>query len=174
MRIPFAVPCRRHPLALAPLLPRAELLVVTPPSLPASRVARRAVSMARNNYLRVIGVVENLSSYVAPDGSNHEIFGSGGGEFLAHESGVPLLGKIPIEPAGAQGGDDGKPGEVQLGHIDASAAPPSPAARAFGELARLVATEVSPPIEMAGCTAHFGPVDLETMRIPGETVVQLT
>jgi ATP-binding protein involved in chromosome partitioning len=81
---------------------------------------------------------------VAPDGSNHEIFGSGGGEFLAHESGVPLLGKIPIEPAVAQGGDDGKPVALQLSHIDASAAPPSPAARAFGELARLVATEVSP------------------------------
>ena len=161
-------------MGLAHLLPRAEMLVVTTPSLAASRVARRAVSMARNNYLRVIGVVENLSSYVAPDGSNHEIFGSGGGEFLAHESGVPLLGKIPIEPAVAQGGDDGKPVALQLSHIDASAAPPSPAARAFGELARLVATEVSPPIEMAGCTAHFGPVDLETMRIPGETVVQLT
>ena len=161
-------------MGLARLLPRAEMLVVTTPSLAASRVARRAVSMARNNYLRVIGVVENLSSYVAPDGSNHEIFGSGGGEFLAHESGVPLLGKIPIEPAVAQGGDDGKPVALQLSHIDASAAPPSPAARAFGELARLVATEVSPPIEMAGCTAHFGPVDLETMRIPGETVVQLT
>ena len=54
--------------------------------------------------------------------------------------GVPLLGKIPIEPAVAQGGDDGKPVALQLSHIDASAAPPSPAARAFGELARLVAT----------------------------------
>ena len=81
-------------MGLARLLPRAEMLVVTTPSLAASRVARRAVSMARNNYLRVIGVVENLSSYVAPDGSNHEIFGSGGGEFLAHKSGVPLLGNL--------------------------------------------------------------------------------
>ena len=47
--------------------------------------------------------------------SVHEIFGSGGGDYLAHEAGVPLLGKIPIEQAVATGGDDGKPVALQLG-----------------------------------------------------------
>ena len=159
-------------MGLARLLPRAELLVVTTPSVAASRVGRRAVSMARKNYLRVIGVVENLSHYVAPDGSVHEIFGSGGGDYLAHEAGVPLLGKIPIEQAVATGGDDGKPVALQLGATrpgsgNDPAIGPGPAALAFGALARLIATEVSPPIEMTGCTAHIA------QPVPSETAVQI-
>ncbi len=130
------------------------------------------VSMARKNYLRVIGVVENLSHYVAPDGSVHEIFGSGGGDYLAHEAGVPLLGKIPIEQAVATGGDDGKPVALQLGATrpgsgNDPAIGPGPAALAFGALARLIATEVSPPIEMTGCTAHIA------QPVPSETAVQI-
>ena len=167
-------------MGLARLLPRAELLVVTTPSVAASRVARRAVSMARKNYLRVIGVVENLSHYVAPDGSVHEIFGSGGGDYLAHEAGVPLLGQIPIEqavanlgvPVSVRGGDDGKPVALQLGATrpgsgNDPAIGPGPAALAFGALARLIATEVSPPIEMTGCTAHIA------QPVPSETAVQI-
>ncbi|MEZ5381443.1 MAG: P-loop NTPase [Microthrixaceae bacterium] len=138
-------------MGLARLLPRAEMLVVTTPSLAASRVARRAVSMARNNYLRVIGVVENLSHYEAPDGSMHHIFGAGGGEYLAHEAGVPLLGAIPIQADVAIGGDEGSP--VALG-LDGKHPPPGPAAQAFGELAETLATEVSPPVTPLGCTAR--------------------
>ena len=155
-------------MGLARLLPRAELLVVTTPSVAASRVAQRAVSMARNNYLRVIGVVENLSHYVAPDDSVHEIFGSGGGDHLAHEAGVPLLGRIPIEQAVATGGDAGDPVALQL--TDRAGPPPGPAARAFGELAERLATEVSPPIELSGCTAHVG---VDRQAAPSETLVQL-
>lgn len=155
-------------MGLARLLPRAELLVVTTPSVAASRVAQRAVSMARNNYLRVIGVVENLSHYVAPDGSVHEIFGAGGGDYLAHEAGVPLLGRIPIEQAVATGGDAGTPVALQLADAHNDAA--GPAALAFGALAERIATEVSPPIELAGCTAH---VASGVPAEPSETLVHI-
>ena len=132
-------------MGLAHLLPRAEMLVVTTPSLSAQKVAVRAVNMGRQNYLRVAGVIENMSVYVAPDGSRHEIFGAGGGARLAAEVGAPLIATIPIEPAVADGGDHGRP--VALGE--------GPAAAAFADLAALIVTEVSPPADLAGCSARL-------------------
>ena len=132
-------------MGLAHLLPRAEMLVVTTPSLSAQKVAVRAVNMGRQNYLRVAGVIENMSAYVAPDGSRHEIFGAGGGARLAAEVGAPLIATIPIEPAVADGGDHGRP--VALGE--------GPAAAAFADLAALIVTEVSPPADLAGCSARL-------------------
>ncbi|MEZ5321344.1 MAG: Mrp/NBP35 family ATP-binding protein [Microthrixaceae bacterium] len=130
-------------MGLAKMLPRAEMLVVTTPSLSAQKVAARAVSMARQNYLRVIGVIENMSAFVAPDGSRHEIFGSGGGERLAATIGAPLLARIPIEAAVAAGGDEGRPAALSSGV----------ASDVFARLASDIATELAPPIEMAGCSA---------------------
>jgi ATP-binding protein involved in chromosome partitioning len=134
-------------MALARLLPQAELLVVTTPALAAQKVASRVADMARRSYMKVAGVVENMSEFVAPDGSRHALFGSGGGAALGREIGAPLIARIPIEPAVAEAGDTGKP--VAL------SAPDTTAGAAFHVLASLVVTEVLPPIEMAGCTARI-------------------
>ena len=134
-------------MALARLLPQAEMLVVTTPAKAAQKVAARVADMARRSYLKVLGVIENMHAFVAPDGSEHEIFGSGGGRRLAALTGAPLIGSVPIEPAVSQGGDAGSP--VVL------SAPTSPAARALTEIADRIVTELLPPVEMASCTARM-------------------
>jgi ATP-binding protein involved in chromosome partitioning len=134
-------------MALARLLPQAEMLVVTTPAKGAQKVAARVADMARRSYLKVLGVLENMSEFVAPDGSHHAIFGAGGGKRLAALTGAPLLGSVPIEAAVSSGGDNGKP--VVL------AAPDSPAARALRDVADRIVTELLPPVEMAGCTARI-------------------
>ena len=132
-------------MGLARLLPRAEMIVVTTPSLTAQSVAVRVVDMGRKNYLRIAGVVENMSVYVDDEGREHHLFGTGGGERLAHDAGIPLLGRIPIEPAVAEGGDHGRP--VALGE--------GPAAQAFRELAERLVEDVIPPADLAGCSARM-------------------
>jgi len=102
--------------------------------------------MGRSNYLRIAGVIENMSAFVTPDGESYAIFGSGGGHELADELDVPLLGQVPIDGSVANGGDKGAP--VVLG--DASA----PAAEAFRAIADRLLEEV-PPVDMAGCTARI-------------------
>ncbi len=134
-------------MALARLLPQAELLVVTTPAANAQKVASRVADMARRSHLMVLGVVENMTAFVAPDGSRHEIFGHGGGRRLAALTGAPLLTQVPIEPAVSTTGDEGRP--VVTAH------PEAPAAAAFTELAQRIAEELLPPIEMAGCTARM-------------------
>ena len=84
----------------------------------AQKVAARVADMARRSYLKVLGVVENMHEFVAPDGSRHAIFGSGGGQRLAALTGAPLVGEVPIEGAVSEGGDIGKP--VVLAHPDAA------------------------------------------------------
>ncbi len=132
-------------MGLARMLPRAEMIIVTTPALGAQKVAARAVTMARKSYLRVVGVIENMSAFTAPDGSVHPLFGSGGGRALAEMAEVPLIGSIPIEPAVSAGGDTGEP--VALGE--------GPAATAFNEIARRIIDELVPPVSMAGCTARM-------------------
>ncbi len=132
-------------MGLAKLLPRAEMIVITTPSRSAQKVATRAVSMGRNNYLRVIGAIENMSTFVAPDGTEHAIFGIGGGEELAAKAGIELLGRIPIENAVAQGGDSGHPVALEQG----------PAADAFRAIAERLVTELAPVADLAGCSARL-------------------
>ncbi|HXG76365.1 MAG TPA: Mrp/NBP35 family ATP-binding protein [Gaiellaceae bacterium] len=115
-------------MSLGQLLPRAEALVVTTPQPAAQQVAVRAAQMAVKTGMRVIGAVENMS-YLA--GTGQELFGSGGGQRLADEVGVPLLGRIPLDPALREAADEGRP--VQ------EAAPESEAARAVAALAEAVA-----------------------------------
>ncbi len=134
-------------MGLARMLPQAEMLVVTTPALAAQKVATRVADMARRSYMKVVGVVENMTEYVAPDGSRHAVFGAGGGAALAAEIEAPLVGRIPLEPAVSRGGDDGTP--VAL------AAPESPAGAAFHELAARIVDDLLPPIEMEGCTARM-------------------
>jgi len=134
-------------MGLARMLPQAEMLVITTPARNAQKVATRVADMARRSYMKVIGVVENMSEFVAPDGSRHAVFGEGGGEALAAEIGVPLVARIPLEPAVSTGGDAGSPVALST--------PDSPAGRAFTDLAACVVDELLPPIEMAGCTARI-------------------
>jgi ATP-binding protein involved in chromosome partitioning len=132
-------------MGLARMLPRAELIVVTTPAVSAQKVAIRAVNMARKSYLRVAGVVENMSSFTCEHGETYALFGSGGGDTLAHDAGVPLLGRIPLESAVAAGSDAGAP--VVLGE--------GLAADAFRALADVIVEEAVPPVEMAGCSARI-------------------
>jgi ATP-binding protein involved in chromosome partitioning len=132
-------------MGVAKLLPRAEVLVVTTPALGAQKVASRAVSMARKSYLRVAGVVENMSAFTCDHGDHYPLFGEGGGAALALDAGVPLLGQVPLEPAVSTGGDEGQP--VVLGE--------GPAADAFRSIADRILTDAIPPAEMAGCSARM-------------------
>jgi ATP-binding protein involved in chromosome partitioning len=134
-------------MALSRLLPQTEMLVVTTPALGAQKVAARVADMARRSYLKVLGVVENMTEFVAPDGTRHAIFGSGGGKRLAALTGAPLVGSVPIEPAVSSDGDAGTP--VVLAH------PAAPAAIALHDIAERIVTELLPPVEMAGCTARM-------------------
>ena len=133
-------------MGIAKLLPQAEMVVVTMPSRSAQKVAARVASMGRSNYLRIAGVIENMSTFVDPDGRSHAIFGSGGGQELADELDVPLLGQVPIDGSVATGGDDGEP--VVLGTDD------GPASDAFRAIVERLLEEV-PPVDMAGCTARI-------------------
>ena len=132
-------------MGLAKRLPRAEMLVVTTPALAAQKVAIRVANMGRANYLRIVGVIENMSAYVSEDGQRHELFGAGGGSALAADIGAPLLGSIPLDAAVANAGDTGRP--IALGE--------GPAADAYRAIVDLLVTEAAPPIEMAGCTARL-------------------
>jgi ATP-binding protein involved in chromosome partitioning len=109
-------------ISLGQLLPRAEAVVVTTPQPLAQEVAARAALMAKRTNMRLIGVVENMSG---------DVFGSGGGERLAGELGVPLLGQIPLDPALRETGDAGVP--------LVESQPDSPAAEAVFALAEAVA-----------------------------------
>ena len=131
-------------MGLARMLPRAEMLIVTTPALAAQKVAVRAADMARKGYLRVAGVIENMSGFTCGHGEHYELFGSGGGERLAHEIGVPLLARIPLEPAVSAGGDRGEPAALGQGQAAAS----------FSDLVDAV-VEVAPVLEMQNCTARM-------------------
>ncbi len=133
-------------MGLARMLPQAEMLIVTTPALAAQKVAARAATMAAKSYLRVCGIVENMSAFVTPSGEVFELFGSGGGQALADDVGTPLLARIPIEAAVSAGGDTGEP-------IALSGS--GPAADAFHQLAERIVTEAVPPVDMAGCSARL-------------------
>ncbi len=132
-------------MGLARTLPRTELVVVTTPPKAAQQVAARAADMARRGYLRVVGVIENMSAFTCEHGTTYDLFGSGGGAALAGELGVDLLGRIPLDPALAQAGDAGTPVAGGTG----------PLAEVFAELARVVAEEAAPLVEASGCSARL-------------------
>jgi ATP-binding protein involved in chromosome partitioning len=117
-------------LSLAQFMPRTEVYVVTTPQPAAQRVAQRSALMARKVNLAVRGVVENMSWFTGDDGKRYEIFGSGGGQMLADDLHVPLLGQIPLVTALRAGGDVGTP--VTLTE------PTGEASMAFDALARRV------------------------------------
>ena len=102
-------------ISVAQLIPNAEILVVTTPQLAAAEVAERAGSIALQTRQRIVGVVENMSGLMLPDGSKLQVFGEGGGRQVAERlsravgADVPLLGQIPLDPALVAAGDAGMP-----------------------------------------------------------------
>lgn len=96
-------------LSLAQSLPLSGGVIVTLPQQVSLDDARRGLEMFRQLEVPVLGVVENMSYLELPDGAKMDIFGSGGGERLASEAGVPFIGAIPIDARVRTGGDNGKP-----------------------------------------------------------------
>jgi ATP-binding protein involved in chromosome partitioning len=115
-------------MTLAQLLPQAQFLIVTTPQATAQKVARRAAQMADKVSLEIAGVVENMSGFTTPSGERFAIFGEGGGDELADELDVPMLGRVPLTmPLRAQA-DDGVPLVIED--------PDDPAAQAIRQVAR--------------------------------------
>jgi ATP-binding protein involved in chromosome partitioning len=127
-------------MTLAQLLPDARFLLVTTPQPVAQKVARRSAEMAGKVRLEIAGVVENMSGFVTPGAERFEIFGEGGGQLLADELGVPLLGKVPLTMPLREQADAGTPLVL--------ADPDDPAAQAVREVARglIALTPVSLPV----------------------------
>jgi ATP-binding protein involved in chromosome partitioning len=127
-------------MTLAQLLPQAKFLIVTTPQPTAQKVARRAAEMADKVNLEVCGVVENMSGFTTPSGERFQLFGEGGGQELADELDIPLLGKVPLTMPLREGADAGEP----LVFSD----PDDPAAQGIRQTARgLIA--LAPPAPFA-------------------------
>jgi ATP-binding protein involved in chromosome partitioning len=125
-------------MTLAQLLPQAQFAIVTTPQPTAQRVARRAAEMAHKVSLQIAGVIENMSGFTAPTGERYAIFGEGGGQELADELDVPLLGKVPLTMPLREHADGGVPLVLED--------PDDPAAQAIRHAARgLIAMS---PIEL--------------------------
>ena len=135
-------------MALSRLLPQAEMLVVTTPAKGAQKVAARVADMARRSYLKVLGVVENMSRVRRArrhraTRSSVRAAASGSPRSPARRSSARCRSKRAV----SEGGDDGKPVVLD--------APDSAAASAFTAIADRIVTELLPPVEMAGCTARI-------------------
>jgi ATP-binding protein involved in chromosome partitioning len=92
---------------------------------------RKAIAMFQKLNVPILGIVENMSYFVAPDtGKRYAIFGEGGGQRLAGEYNVPLLAQVPLDPSTRQAGDEGTPITLRV--------PDSPQARTFRDLAAAV------------------------------------
>jgi ATP-binding protein involved in chromosome partitioning len=123
-------------LSLSQLVPLTGAVVVTTPQEMSLIDVRKAVDMFRRVKVPLLGVIENMSTFVCPCcGTETAIFDRGGGERAAAEWGIPFLGSIPIDPSVRAAGDAGVP--VVLSH------PESKVAEAFRRVARAVAGRVS-------------------------------
>jgi ATP-binding protein involved in chromosome partitioning len=134
-------------MALARILPQAEMVVVTTPQLAAQKVAARVADMARRSHMPIVGVVENMAGFTTDSGEQYAIFGEGGGAALADDLGIPLLGSVPIDPLLASGGDEGTP--VILNQ------PGAPAAVSLTDVAAAI-TEILPPLALDNCVGRLG------------------
>jgi ATP-binding protein involved in chromosome partitioning len=115
-------------MTLAQLLPQAKFVLVTTPQPAAQSVARRGAEMAKKFDLEILGVIENMSGFTTPDGERFTIFGEGGGQLLADELDLPLLGKVPLSEPLREHADSGSPLVVDD--------PDAPASQAIRQAAR--------------------------------------
>jgi ATP-binding protein involved in chromosome partitioning len=115
-------------MTLAQLLPQAQFVIVTTPQATAQKVARRSAHMAHKVDLEIGGVIENMSSFTTPSGERFAIFGEGGGQELADELDVPLLGRVPLTMPLREQADGGVPLVVED--------PDDPASQAIRQVAR--------------------------------------
>ncbi|MBM3145119.1 MAG: Mrp/NBP35 family ATP-binding protein [Chloroflexi bacterium] len=122
-------------LSLSQSLALSGGLIVTLPQQVSLDDARRSLEMFRELNVPVLGIVENMSFMELPDGSKMDIFGSGGGEKLAAETGVPFVGAIPMDASVREGGDSGQP--VVVAH------PESAVAKALKAVAEDLAAKIS-------------------------------
>ncbi len=132
-------------LTLSQTVALAGALIVTMPQEVSLTVARRGLEMFRQVRVPVLGIVENMSYFLAEDGKRYEIFRHGGGQKLARDAGVPFLGEIPIDPRVAECGDSGDPIVHKY--------PDSPIAKSYLALATTVKQElanVTKPPELPG------------------------
>ncbi len=140
-------------MTLAQLLPQAKFLIVTTPQPAAQTVATRAAEMAGKVDLEIIGAIENMSGFTSPSGERFTIFGEGGGQLLADELDIPLLGKIPISEELREHADDGTP--------LVTSRPDAPASQAIRQAARgiIAATpQELPVLQSAPPTAEPTPI----------------
>ena len=133
-------------MGLARMLPRTDLIIVTTPAVSAQKVAIRAADMARRSFLRIAGVIENMSAFTCEHGTSYPLFGSGGGQNLANEIGSELLGQVPIESDVSHGSDNGEPVAISGSGF---------AAEAFRDIAKKIISQTVPVTEMAGCSARL-------------------
>src|SRR6059058_5326906 len=118
-------------LSLSQVIPLSGVVMVTTPQEVALLDVRKAIAMFQRLNVPMLGIVENMSYFVAPDtGTRYAIFGEGGGKKVADEYGMPLLGQLPLDPDTRKGGDEGAPITVRR--------PESAQAAAFREVARRV------------------------------------
>jgi ATP-binding protein involved in chromosome partitioning len=122
-------------LSLAQSLPLSGSVIVTLPQQVSLDDARRGLEMFRQLDVDIFGIVENMSYLELPGGERMDVFGSGGGERLAKEAGVPFIGAIPMDPAVRAGGDEGKPVVVTQ--------PDSAVAKALQQVTKDLAAKVS-------------------------------
>lgn len=132
-------------LSLMQNIPLSGGLIVTLPQQVSLEDAERGLQMFKEMNVPVLGVVENMSHLVLPDGTKMDLFGEGGGRKLAAKANVPFLGEIPIEPGVRIGGDTGKPVSLSM--------PSSAAAQALTSVAEAIAAQISiaaltnPPVD---------------------------
>jgi len=147
-------------MTLAQLLPQARVAVVTTPQPAAQSVARRAADMAAKVDLELLGVIENMSPFTTPDGQRFAIFGEGGGQLLADELDVPLLGKVPLAEELREHADTGSPLVLDQ--------PDHPASQAIRAAARgiVAATPQELPVMQAEAPAAPAPAPLSGTELP--------
>jgi ATP-binding protein involved in chromosome partitioning len=128
-------------MTLAQLLPQAQFVIVTTPQATAQKVARRSAHMAHKVNLEIGGVIENMSSFTTPSGERFAIFGEGGGQELADELDVQLLGRVPLTMPLRAHADSGVPLVIED--------PDDPASQAIRQVARgLIAMAPAAPFEL--------------------------
>jgi ATP-binding protein involved in chromosome partitioning len=150
-------------MTLAQLLPQAQFLIVTTPQPAAQKVARRAAEMANKVDLDLAGVIENMSGFTTPGGERFQIFGEGGGQELADELDIPLLGKVPLTMPLREQADAGVP----LVALD----PDDPASQGVRQAARgLVAMAPPPALPLLAVTQAGGPLPEEARPTTGASL----